>query len=523
MDGNGFESRGSRLHTILIVSRQSGTNNNLLLTPFPLLFCHSKLRTRPNPPYSEGDTLYLSADLQRSSQPGVFIHSCLRCQSLQRNRDSRRKDKVRRQVSENNDSPPSAPNPAGAACSTPTKGALSTTPIIVFKDARKKQIRDGRVLVFPRVTCSSSHHGKRQAFECVQLFPLKHLLSRAKTYLYFRLVFTIKDSQGNVVACGTTPRFQIVDSRPHNRRAVTRGSDHSTNGSEESNEKPPSSSLEAPSSEGSPLPFLTPHRQGSESPLEGSHDADSAFGSNNDDGEGDQELSNPDFVNLAPEFPGHDVEARIHVPPQSLPQAGDTVPLSSFVLASQLHQASASSTSHMPPADNNATDFLPNQEAVNSAPDSLPPRFPPAINLAPPPGLYLDINEFYAALCADPPISDPTPSQTSLPPPHILRINPRSVPVMGCVEVDVIGSDFPQDTFCTFGDMPAPTEWFNASVCLCVSPPSSIAGTFEVKFSGVPAMGTTQFFTYVDTRENDLCVRSPFRRVAELLTQSVPF
>ena len=101
------------------------------------------------------------------------------------------------------------------------------------------------------------------------------------------------------------------------------------------------------------------------------------------------------------------------------------------------------------------------------------------------------------------------PDSGSLPPlPNIERIIPASGPITGGTKVSLIGSGFPLQHPCAFGGSPAPTIQQNEILCLCMSPPSDTPGPVTVRFERVGFMGTTQIFTYVDTRENEAYVCS---------------
>jgi hypothetical protein len=97
---------------------------------------------------------------------------------------------------------------------------------------------------------------------------------------------------------------------------------------------------------------------------------------------------------------------------------------------------------------------------------------------------------------------------TTQPVPHIFRITPLSGPIIGGIEVSVLGSGFSFHNACTFGGSIATTIWETETARLCILPPSQIPEQVAVSFRDVPVMGTTQTFTYVDTRENDACARS---------------
>jgi len=104
--------------------------------------------------------------------------------------------------------------------------------------------------------------------------------------------------------------------------------------------------------------------------------------------------------------------------------------------------------------------------------------------------------------------AEPTDPSPMLPVSNIEHITPPSGPICGGIEVSVIGSGFPHEHPCTFGGSVAATIRQTEILCLCLLPPSETPGPVKVLFEGVPSMGTTQTFTYLDTRENEACVCS---------------
>jgi hypothetical protein len=102
-----------------------------------------------------------------------------------------------------------------------------------------------------------------------------------------------------------------------------------------------------------------------------------------------------------------------------------------------------------------------------------------------------------------PPHPDSAPTQ---PVPHISHVTPSSGPMGGGIRVGILGSGFPLYHACTFGGSIAITERQTETDRVCILPSSPNPGPVEVRFQGVPVMGTTQIFTYEDTREKDACV-----------------
>jgi len=97
--------------------------------------------------------------------------------------------------------------------------------------------------------------------------------------------------------------------------------------------------------------------------------------------------------------------------------------------------------------------------------------------------------------------NNPVPEQ---PIPHILEVTPASGPTTGQIRVCVLGTGFPSGHRPVFGDTAAETTWRGDNACSCVLPPRHIPGTVEVTIEKVSVMGTTQYFTYEDTRRKDL-------------------
>jgi hypothetical protein len=110
------------------------------------------------------------------------------------------------------------------------------------------------------------------------------------------------------------------------------------------------------------------------------------------------------------------------------------------------------------------------------------------------------IGAFYAANCVSP-TADPVTEQ---PVPHISKVIPASGPTTGGIEISLQGTGFPFCCRFLFGDAAAATTWLSENGCWCILPPRHTPREVEVKIEGVPVMGTTQPFTYIDTCEKDL-------------------
>jgi hypothetical protein len=365
----------------------------------------------------------------------------------------------------------------------------------------------------------------------------------------------MRDSKENLVARGTTPPIMIIDSRKRNRSSAAQRRKYPTDTGDMPNQRPYLPSHEAFDPDTPPLSFSASHQVESMFPLE--ENAVTAFTSTAHD---DDRYRQPLPPNLAPDSLGPAVEAGIPSPPLLqtvntipyvpsplpdppsalpplhaqvvMPESGSVTGDARVVSPSTPHEDSgiafSSSLSILPqpqpavsdrvdfdnsvslqPADPGGPHLMHDQGVINLA-SFLTPQSPIAIDPPPQSAPDADNAVFYPVNLA-PSLLDPAPPpQASLLLPHILRINPKSGPITGGTEVDLLGSNFPRDAFCLFEQAPALTEWFNETVCLCISPPSITAGTVEVKFGGVLAMGATRSFTYVDTRENDMYVPSPY-------------
>lgn len=95
-------------------------------------------------------------------------------------------------------------------------------------------------------------------------------------------------------------------------------------------------------------------------------------------------------------------------------------------------------------------------------------------------------------------LSDSIPA----PVPNILDVIPSSGPITGQVKISVLGTGFPRGHRTVFGDAVAETT-LRGDACWSILPPRDAPGEVEVRFDGVPVMGTTQRFTYVDDRTGE--------------------
>ena len=100
-----------------------------------------------------------------------------------------------------------------------------------------------------------------------------------------------------------------------------------------------------------------------------------------------------------------------------------------------------------------------------------------------------------------PPPADPTLEQSI---PYIFKVIPAEGPTIGLIEVSLHGTGFPFGHRAVFGDAAAETSWLSEQGCWCILPPRHIPGSVEVRIEGIPRMGSTQRFTYKDTRKTDL-------------------
>jgi len=104
-------------------------------------------------PGDGADALFLTVEVQCKSRPGVNIESCKRCRQNHR--------ATRCRVVNDTSTPPVAGD------EKESWGDEEEFPgIVVFSRAQKRrlQICNGRVVVFPRLTCYSSHHPDSNGF-----------------------------------------------------------------------------------------------------------------------------------------------------------------------------------------------------------------------------------------------------------------------------------------------------------------------------------------------------------------------
>lgn len=101
--------------------------------------------------------------------------------------------------------------------------------------------------------------------------------------------------------------------------------------------------------------------------------------------------------------------------------------------------------------------------------------------------------------------------QTQLPStqPRISKLIPGSGPMMGGIEVTILGENFNPNLICVFGDSPAiPTQMWSANTLVCILPPSASPGPVMVSFKNqaldFDMGGSLQLFTYLDTTDRAL-------------------
>lgn len=108
------------------------------------------------------------------------------------------------------------------------------------------------------------------------------------------------------------------------------------------------------------------------------------------------------------------------------------------------------------------------------------------------------------------------------PVPHISRINPGSGSVTGGTEIDVFGTGFSFGQEFLLGGNVAHTLWDSDTHCVCIAPPNRNPGPVEARF-GVSIEAPTQYFTYKDSRQNDMYAHPSNLRIMFYLTCDLSF
>jgi len=107
-----------------------------------------------------------------------------------------------------------------------------------------------------------------------------------------------------------------------------------------------------------------------------------------------------------------------------------------------------------------------------------------------------------------PPKNPPQQPQQQGPLPTVARVVPSEGPVRGGIEVTILGRDFVNGLTVMFGEIPATdTSYFSDTTLLCRLPPTSNPGGVIVSLKNIDAtsrVGNTPYFTYVDDVDKEL-------------------
>jgi hypothetical protein len=170
-------------------------------------------------------------------------------------------------------------------------------------------------------------------------------------------------------------------------------------------------------------------------------------------------------------------------------------------------------TPEVPPSAQSLVDMTPlaDTDSVVSPSTSLP--------TAPPSPVAMSLSQYQLAL-QEPLASAPLPFMffpeppplAPVPEPRIHRLIPSSGPIIGGIEVTVLGSNFHPSLQlnCTFGDvMASSTQRWSDNTLLCILPPRPTSGVVAVWFSEMQKDGDGTppcLFTYTDESDRALLV-----------------
>ena len=195
----------------------------------------------------------------------------------------------------------------------------------------------------------------------------------------------------------------------------------------------------------------------------------------------------------------------------AVPNAEVSLPSPKSSVASPLSEPNVLDMPEMPLSVNSSADLTSLADPESVSPSAFLPTAPPS-PVAMSVTQYQHLQEPLAS--APPPFvffPEP-PSAAPILQPRIHRLIPSSGPIIGGIEVTVLGSNFHPSLplNCTFGDvMASSTQRWSDNTLVCILPPRATSGVVAVWFSGIlkDEDGTPPcLFTYTDESDRALSV-----------------
>lgn len=449
------------------------------------------------------------------------VSACTNCLAREAKRVERKKAaRVRPQRHDSSDSEDEGAVfrvPTGSDGKTMLPRDAENSGIVVFNCPDINDFSEGRVVLPVRVTCYCRHHREKVGFRFVALRVCLGACG-INLLVFFRIAFTMADSQGRVIGRGSTPPIMITDDHksvvktaPHvpppeeeepqsqpkrnKRRLATKDSDaaevdRESRAKRRVKEATPPASSSGSNQQGSGSPFFPQqyHQRFESSPRlthASAHPSQS-----------------PSTFTTAPSSPATNA---INIPSPAASSAGVFLhyPITNDVQMQQPLQSGIDSFIQSEELDSLSASLT--TGAAIPAPKPMVPEHTQASAGAPDP--------LFSALAFQP-VPPDGPSAT--PPPQIHRLIPASGPTFGGIEVTVLGVNFLPTHRCAFGDTAALTTMWSNTTLVCILPPSATPGPVAVGFEGLPlavggsvAGGTSdgrglQLFNYLDNSDRAL-------------------
>ncbi|KAH9979166.1 hypothetical protein BJV74DRAFT_879418 [Russula compacta] len=460
----------------------------------------TKKRTRKEgkiDPLAE-DTLQLGVEITCASPPHSRVVCCSSCQGREAKRVARKLAQRVRPQRYDSDSP--------EAASATANGATEPFNIVQFNCPEVLSFSSGTV-VFPlRITCYCRHHRERVGFH---------------------VHFTMSDHTGRVVGTGTTHPIMITD-------------DHKSTGANA--KQPPPAEVDWSQVSGDAVP-----EKATSSKRKQSHTRETTsdqgkkrlkingISASRSDSKGisrrssSGSLTSPSvFTSTLPTRATTPSQLASSGPPSQFCGTAPPSPHTSdsfVILDAEVSLPSPKSSIASPGGPEPAILDIPEAplsvqqssldliSLVDAERDVSPPTFLPT---APPSPVAMSVPQYQ--LMQDPLASAPLPfmffpeppPMTPVPQPRIHRLIPSSGPIIGGIEVTVLGSNFHPSLQlnCIFGEvMASSTQRWSDNTLVCILPPRPTSGVVAVWFSGMQKDedGTPPcLFTYTDESDRAL-------------------
>ncbi|WFD19927.1 hypothetical protein MCAP1_002169 [Malassezia caprae] len=380
-------------------------------------------------------TLQLEAEVINATPPHARVYVCNSCRERERKRADRRKTKntaanavptADEMLALNID--PKDPNAMEHAVARMQEEERNHA--VLFNCGDYINFHDGEVILSTRITCYCRHHREK---------------------IGFHIVFTLRNSQGDFIATGSTPPIMIMDDHKSTSQYAQSSRISDSRQKQNSSED---ASLSPRSVDGT---FRTRERP---KPYDDPNSARRRARTHHDMSQSPLDPSRMSFVMKGSQpFSGVDASPSRHsldpLSPSSLGQSTlGTMPDPSSLLTSNMDQL-----------------------------------------LAPLPDMVMQAAESSVVTA-----------------PRINKLVPAEGPTTGGIEVTVLGENFTEGIHCVFGDTPSTdTRVWSSTTLVCILPPSSRPGPVIVSLQGSPDVHSAsqdsqplQLFTYIDSTDRAL-------------------